>query len=141
MSVESEAKIKRVIALSDRLTEALKADIAALESGRTRDMKIVDPDVQQLSILYGREAATLNAAAAKAAPAELRTKLTTATQRFHETLGRHARVLARVRNASEGMIRAVADEVVRRRTAARPYARMASATPRSAGAMLYNSVI
>jgi hypothetical protein len=141
MSAESQAKIKRVIVLSERLSEALKADIAALESGRARDMKIVDPDVQQLSLLYGREAATLNAAAVKAAPAELRVKLTAATQRFHETLARHARVLTRVRNASEGMIRAVANEVARRRTAARPYARVPSAVPRSAGAMLYNSVI
>jgi DNA anti-recombination protein RmuC len=135
------AKVERLIVLTERLTEALVADIAALEKGRAREMRSIAPDMQQLTQLYNREAGSLDAATAKAAPAALHTRLTQATKHFRETLALHARILARMRNASEGLIRAIAQDVEKKRSAARPYARVAPVAPRSTGAMLYNSVV
>jgi hypothetical protein len=137
----NEPKIERVIAMAERLIEALKADISALERGTPREMRSTDPEIQQLSAIYGREAAALNANAVKAAPAPLRSKLADVTKRFHEILALHARMIARVKNASEGMIRAIAEEVDRRRIAARPYAAKPSYAPRPAAAMIYNNVV
>ena len=140
MSAETP-KIERLIAMAERLIEALEADIAAIERGKPSEMRTIDPEIQKLSAVYGREAAGLNAAAAKSAPSELRTRLTAITKRFAETLKRHARLLTRVRNASEGMIRSIAEEVDRKRTSARPYGRTPAQTPRPVSAIIYNNVV
>lgn len=134
-------KFDRLIALTERLSEALKADIAALERGRAGEMRTIAPDVQQLTALYGREAVGLDVASARAASPEARAKLTQATKRFHQTLAVHTRLLTRVRNAGEGLIRAVAQDVEKKRSAQRPYARMAPPAPRSTGAMIYNNLV
>jgi hypothetical protein len=134
----STEKIERVIVLAERLIAALEADIAALEKGQPQAMRTIDPEVQKLSLLYAREAASLTPAAAKAAPDTLRAKLTATTARFREVLALQARILTRVRNASEGMIHAVAQEVERRRTVVRPYGPSTGARP--AGAMIFNAV-
>ncbi len=62
------AKIERLIALTERLTDTILADIAALEKGRASEMRVTAPDMQQLTLLYNREAATVDVTAAKAAP-------------------------------------------------------------------------
>jgi hypothetical protein len=134
------AKIERLVALTERLTETLAADIALLESGKAREMRVIAPDMQQLTLLYNREAGGVDIAATRAAPPALRERLMSATKRFRETLALHARVLTRVKNASEGLIQAIAGDAEKKRSAARPYGRLAPA-PRSTGAMLYNSVV
>ncbi|HEY2069379.1 MAG TPA: hypothetical protein VGG48_07480 [Rhizomicrobium sp.] len=134
------AKIERLIALTLRLTEALKIDIAALEKGRAREMRTIAPDMQQLTLLYAREAQGVDAKSTKAAPPALQKSLMQATKDFRETLALHARLLTRVKNASEGLVQAIARDVEKKRTAARPYGR-ATPAPRSTGAMLYNSVV
>jgi hypothetical protein len=134
-------KIERLIAMAERLVAALDADIAALERGKPGEMRTLDPEIQKLSSVYGREAASLNAAAAKAAPNELRTQLTAITKRFTETLARHKRLVTRVKNASEGMIRAIAEEVDKRRASSRPYAPATTKNARPVSAMIYNKVV
>lgn len=134
----NEARIERVIAMAERLIEALAADIAALENGEPRKMRSIEPEIQQLTAQYGREAAALNANALRNQP--LYSKLKTVTARLRDILLQHARLLTRIRNASEGMIRAVAEEVDRRRIAARPYAPK-NAYAKQPAAMIYNSVV
>ena len=140
MSFEAQQKAERVISLGDRLSDALSADVAALEKGRARDMRLMDPEVQQLSQLYSREAKGMDAAA-KAIPSPLLAKLSQSTKRLHEILGRHARLVARMSRASEGMIKAVAEEVERRRATTRTYGRSPMPAGRPQGAMIYNSVV
>jgi len=140
-----DPKIERVVVMAERLVEALRADIAALESGRPRQMKMLDPEFQSLSAQYSREARSLNRVAIEAAPAELRARLTLATRRFREALMLHGRVLTRIRNASEGMIKAVAEEVEKRRNRSRPYGAPRGGRPASPGpnssSLLYNAVV
>ena len=137
----SEPRIERVIAMAERLIETLKADIAALQTGEPRRMKSIEPEFQQLALQYGREAAGLNPDfVRKHAPAHTYSKLRSVTKALQDILLMHARLLTRVKNASEGMIRAVAEEVDRRRHAARPYAPKSGYAPQPA-AMIYNSVV
>ena len=136
-----EARIERLIAMADRLIEALEGDIAALKSGNPRAMRTLEPEIQKLSVLYSREAATFGAQAAKDAPGELRKRLIDATGRFRDALGAQTRLLARMRGASEGMIRAVAEEIERRNAQARPYRPRVGERPRGNGAVIYNSVV
>jgi hypothetical protein len=133
-------KIERVLALTERLTEALKADIAALEQGRPREMRTIEPEMQQLCALYGREAGSINAATIKTLPLPVRTRLAEATRRFREALALQSRLLTRMKNASEGIVRAIATDIERKRNATRPYGRSPVTPARPASAMLYNSL-
>lgn len=119
-------KIERMITMAERLIAAIEADIAALKAGRLQELRTTDPEIQRLSALYSREAAGLDPARAKAAPSELRRKFFDTTAKFRDTLAQHARLLTRVRNASEGIVKAVAEEVERRRAPMCTYAPAAS---------------
>jgi uncharacterized membrane protein YccC len=134
-------RIERVLALTERLTEALKADIKALEQGRPREMRTIEPETQQLAALYGREAASINAATIKSLPAPVRAKLAEATARFQDALKLQSRLITRMKNASEGIVRAIATDVERKRNATRPYGRTPTPMPRPASALLYNGVV
>lgn len=136
-----EPKIERVIHMATRLIEALEADIAALERGKPSEMRSTQPDIQTLTAVYGRETAGLTPDAAAKAPAPLRASLLSVTKAFADVLTRHARIVTRVRNASEGMIRSIAEEVDRRNAPTRTYARNPTAAARAPGAMLFNSVV
>jgi hypothetical protein len=136
-----EPRMERMIVLAERLIAALEADIVALKAGVPAQMKTLDPEVQKLSALYGREAQGLDPNTIKSARADLKTKLKDTTARFREILSVHARMLTRMKNASEGIVRAVAEEVERKNTQGRPYAPGFTQTPRPASAMVYNSVI
>lgn len=138
--MSAHANLERLIVMSERLSAALEADIAALEQGNARAMRTIEPDMQQLSAIYVREAAALTPQAAEGAPPAIRARFNQATRRFRDALKMHGRVLTRIRNASEGMIRAIAEEVERQQAPMRTY-RPAQPSANKPSAMLYNSVI
>lgn len=133
-------KIERLMALTERLTEALQEDIVALERGRPREMHTPRPEVQQLTALYRNEAAYFTLAVVNALPQEGRNRLSATTARFKEVLTQHGRVLMRVKTCSEGMIKAIADDVAKKRNAQQPYSPV-PAIPRGIGAIVHNSVV
>jgi hypothetical protein len=137
-----EQKLERLIQMAEKLMAALEADIAALQSGRTKSLNMVDPDIQRLSLVYAREMKGLDPAATRQTPQSLRHALRDATDRLRDLLSLNMRHLTRVRNASEGIIQAVARDVEKKRAALRPYTAPASAyRPQSPGAIVYNSVV
>ena len=139
MSLDSE-KIELLIVMAERLTAAIEADIAALKAGKPQEMRTLDPEIQRLSLNYGREAAGFDPARARSAPIELRQRLTQVTGSFREKLAQHTRLLTRMRNASEGIVKAVAEEVERIRAPKITYTPASRYRPVQ-GAMIYNSVI
>jgi len=132
-----EERAERVLALTKRLTDALLGDIEALDRGRPAEMRSIVPEIQQLLSQYAREAAAVKSHA-KILPSGTRAKLTDATKRLHDALARHERRLTCLRNASEGMIRAIVDDVERKRRVTRTYGPRPGV--RAPGAMLYNGV-
>jgi hypothetical protein len=134
-------KIELLITMAERLIAAIEADIAALKAGRPQDLRTTDPEFQRLSMLYGREAAGLDPARAKAVPSELRRKFFDTTAKFRDALALHARLLTRVRNASEGIVKAVAEEIERRRAPACVYAPRAPTARPHAAAIAYNMFV
>lgn len=140
MSPDSE-RVERLVKMAERLMEALEADIEALKAGKPQAMRTIEPEMQRLSALYGREAQGFTLDTAKGLPSPLRKRFAETTNRFRELLNLHARMLTRVRNASEGMIKAVADEFERQSAPSRTYSRTPVAPARPAQAMIYNNVI
>ena len=139
--MQDDPKIERLIAMAERLIVALESDIAALKAGTPSRMVSMDPEVQKLSIIYGREAQNFDIRIAKAAPVVLRTRFLTITARFRDVLQLHARMLTRVKNASEGMIQAIAREVERMNAPMRTYGPRPATAPKSPGAMVFNKVV
>jgi hypothetical protein len=136
-----DIRIERMIIMAERLIAALEGDIAALKAGAPQQMRTIEPEVQKLSAVYAREIQGFSSNAASGARADLAAKLKETTARFRDVLTLQMRMLARVKNASEGIIKAVAEEVDRKNAQARPYAPGVVTAPRPASAMVYNSVV
>ena len=136
-----ERRIERMIAMAERLIVALEVDIAALKAGNPAAMRSMDPEIQKLSVVYGKEAQNFDIRIARAAKAELRARFLTVTGKFRDVLQLHARLLNKVKNASEGMIQAIAREVERMNAPMRTYTPRPPAKPASSGAMVFNRVV
>ena len=139
--IEDVPRIERLIAMAERLVVALEADIAALKAGKPTEMISMSPEIQRLSMLYGREAQNFDIRIAKSAPPSLRQKFIAITAKFREVLMLHGRMLTCVKNASEGMIQAIAREVERMNQAKISYGPRPGYALKSSGAMVYNKVI
>jgi len=139
--VQDTPRIERLIALAEKLVVALESDIAELKSGRTATLRTNDPEVQKLTALYTREAQGFDPRIAQSAPPTLRQRFMAITAKFREVLQMHARMIARVKNASEGIVRAIADEVERANAPVRTYGPRPGYKPQSSGAMLFNRVV
>ena len=141
VAVQDAPRIERLIAMAERLIVALESDIAALKDGRPQFLVTADPEIQKLTALYGREAQGFDPRIAQAAPPSLRQRFVAITAKFREVLQMHARMLTRVKNASEGMVKAIAAEVERANAPTRTYGPRPGYGPQSSGAMIFNKVI
>jgi hypothetical protein len=139
--LEDAPRIERLIAMAERLIVALESDIAELKNGRTATLKTNEPEIQTLTALYGREAQGFDPRLAQSAPPSLRQRFIAITARFREVLQLHARMLTRVKNASEGIVRAIAIEVERANAPMRTYGPRPGIAPKSTGAMVFNHVV
>jgi hypothetical protein len=139
--MNDEPRIERLIAMAERLIVALENDIAALKDGKPQALSIGDPEFQRLTAVYGREAQGFDIRIAQSARAELRARFVAITAKFRAVLQLHARMLTRVKNASEGLIRAIAQEVERVNAPTRTYGPRPGVTPRPSGAMVFNRVV
>lgn len=139
--MNDEPKIERLITMAERLIVALECDIEALKAGQPAAMKSMDPEIQKLSVIYGKEAQNFDIRIAKSARPELRSRFVAVTGKFRDVLKLHARMLTRVKNASEGMIQAIAREVERINAPTRTYGPKPGAPTKPSGAMVYNKVV
>lgn len=134
-------RIERLCALAERLIAALETDITALKEGRTNALATNDPEVQKLTAQYGREAHGFDLRIAQSAPPTLRQRFLAVTAKFREVLQLHTRLLMRVKNASEGMIQAIAREVEKANAPQRTYGPRPGYQPQPSGAMVFNKVV
>jgi hypothetical protein len=139
--MKDDGRIERLISLAERIIAALEADIAALKEGRTVALSINDPEIQKLTAIYGREAKGFDPRLAQGAPPTLRQRFFAVTAKFREVLQLHARMITRVKNASEGIVRAIAREVERANAPMRTYGPRPGNKRLSAGPMLFNKVV
>lgn len=139
--ISDQQKLEHLTKMGEMLRQVLEEDIAQLEAGRPKHMRINDPDIQKLTVVYSREIKAVDPEAARAAPRELRRRFAAVTRKVHELLPLHMRYLMRVRRASEGIIKAVADDVERKRNANRPYVSPTSRYRPPPSAIVYNNVV
>jgi hypothetical protein len=139
---EQLRRLEQLLAISKRLADAIAADIAALEQGAFGNLTTTDPEVARLCALYGREVTALKASGGiKNMPEQLIATLKDSGGRLKKLLSRHESLVACMRQASEGLIQAVAEEVEKSRKRAAPYTGAPGAKRVSSGAIVYNKVV
>jgi hypothetical protein len=136
-------RLEQLLTVSRRLTAAIGEDIAALEKGALDELRTTDPEVERLCAFYGREIRALKAeGGVKRAPAPLLAAMRESGAELDRLLKHHEHLVAAMREAAEGLVKAVAQGVEQSRAGAAPYT-PAPKTKRasSSGAIVYNTVV
>ena len=139
----TERRMEQLLILSNRLCDAISTDIVALEKGDFGGLATTDPEVGRLCAMYGREVMGLKAAnGIKDVDPDLVAALRTSGARLNHLLGQHEALVGCLRQASEGLIQTVAEEVDKTRKRGVPYSPVPKAKRESsAGAIIYNKVV
>jgi hypothetical protein len=110
-------RVDQLIILTERLTELIAAQALAFEQHRPQDAAAHVEETSRLANLYRHESAKIRANPQLLDGASLgaRTKLTRATEAFDAVLARQARALGAAKVVTEGLVRAIAEEVAAQR--------------------------
>lgn len=116
-------RVDQMIILTERLTALLVEECQAFERRRPQDIAGQVQETQRLANLYRHESTRVraNPALVSGAPLAQRQRLMRATEAFDSVLARHGRALAAAKTITEGLVRAVAEEVAGQRTSATAY--------------------
>lgn len=140
-AIDAEDRATQMIQLTERLTDRLAGETLAFEAHRPQDAAAGIAETGRLANLYRHEAARikLQPDMMRGATAETRKRLIRATEAFEAVLARHGRAVNAAQQISEGLVRAIAEEVARTRVAGAGYgpgARSAAAPYASAAIAL-----
>jgi hypothetical protein len=121
--IDPKARVEQLIVLTERLTALIAVQAKAFEAHRPQDAAARLEEIARLANVYRRESAEIrqNPALISGAPADLRRRLITATEAFDAVMARQDRALAAAKTVTEGIVRAVAEEVAAQRGSASGY--------------------
>ena len=123
MSNLAEDNVERLITLTERLTERLAVDSQAFEARRPMEAAVRLEETSRLANLYRYESARVQGdpSLVAGATAASRARLTRASEAFEAVLARHGRALFAAKAVTEGVVRSIAEEVAKSRTAMTGY--------------------
>ncbi len=133
-------RVEQLIILTERLTELVAAQALAFEQQRPQDAASQLEEASRLANLYRHESARVRSDPSLIAAAALpqRTRLVRATEAFDAVLARQGRALAAAKHVTEGLVKAIADEVASQRGRNTTYGPSAAAPTGSATAITLN---
>jgi hypothetical protein len=132
--------VAELIQLTERLTAFVERELAVLKSGRPSALKTDDDERAMTLAIYTKRCAAFKREIAPTLTADAKKRLSAATDKLRAALKEESRLLARFRFVSEGLIKAIADEVAARQ-APPTYAKagaFAKPAAGSASAMTFN---
>lgn len=143
MAIAAEDPTDRVLQLTlltERLTRLLATEADAYEARRPHTVAAQAEETQRLANAYRHESMRVRAdpSLVASAPVEARETLIKATSGFEAVLARHGRALAAAKTVTEGLVQAIAAEVVQARSAVSPYGANAQAPKGDASAITLN---
>jgi hypothetical protein len=114
---DATERVEQLILLTERLTELVAAQAQCFETHRPQDAVGHVEEVGRLANLYRHESARVRGAPELVGRAGLaqRTRLTRATEAFDAVLARHGRAVNAAKTVTEGLVRAIAEEVALQR--------------------------
>ena len=118
-AVDADDRVTQLILLTERLTDLIAKEAQAFESRRPHEAAQYVEETAKLANLYRHESMRVkaNIALVEAARLELRQRLIRATEAFDAVLARQARAMNAARVVTEGLVRAVAEEIANQRAA------------------------
>jgi hypothetical protein len=133
-------RVEQLIVLTDRLTAIMAAQCQAFEQRRPQDAAASMEEMTRLANLYRHESLRVRSSPAliEGASLDLRTRLMRATEGFDAVLARQGRALEAARAVTEGLVRAIADEVASQRSSGTGYGPGAQAQAGDARAITLN---
>jgi hypothetical protein len=139
---DQTARLENLLTMGRRLADAIAADIGAIERGALAELATTDPEISRLAALYARDVAALKAAGGIGrAPRALTAALRDVGIRLKSLLLRHERLVAVMREASEGLIQTIAEEVDKTRKRTAPYSAKPKTKRGSGNPIVYNKVV
>lgn len=132
-ATDADDRVGQLIMLTERLTELVALEALAFEQRRPQDAAVHIEETSKLANLYRHESARVRADPSMVASAPLaqRTRLIRATEAFDSVLARQGRALEAAKTITEGLVRAIADEVAAQRNTGTGYG--AGAMPSAPG--------
>ncbi|HEX5264941.1 MAG TPA: flagellar basal body protein [Phenylobacterium sp.] len=114
---DARARVEQLIILTDRLTGLVAEQAKCFESRRPQDALAFGEEVGRLANLYRHESAKVraNRALVASAPSDVRLRLRRSTEAFDAVLARQARAVGAAKTVTEGLVRAIAEEVAHQR--------------------------
>jgi hypothetical protein len=138
------ALVQELIELTGHLTALVERELAILKGNRPSALNVNDDERATMLALYAKRCVAFKREVPLASlSAETKTRLTMVTEKLRAALREESRWLARFRHVSEGLIKAIADEVAARESPA-AYAKAGVFTKTASGAasaMTYNRTI
>lgn len=116
-------RVDQLVILTERLTDLIAKEASAFENHRPQEAAQYVEETAKLANLYRHESARVraNIALISSADAALRQRLVRATEAFDSVLARQARALNAARTVTEGLVKAVAEEISNQRAPAAGY--------------------
>jgi hypothetical protein len=117
MANDAADRCDQMIILVERLTDLVAQQCRAFEQHRPTDAAALMEETSRLANAYRHECTRIRAEPALllAASAELRQRLARAAEAFDAVLHRHGRAVEAARTVTEGLVRAIAEEVASQR--------------------------
>jgi hypothetical protein len=127
-------RAEQLILLTERLTRLVALSAQAFEQHRPHDAAPYVEETGRLANIYRHESARIRADTAliHGAPPELRLRLVRATEAFDAVLARQGRALDAAKTITEGLVRAIAEEVAVQRDKSATYGPGAEKAPAAA---------
>ena len=140
MSAEVAERVEQMALLTERLTGLVAEQAKCFEAHRPQDAAGYLEEVSRLANMYRHESARIraNPNLVAAAPLAVRTRLVRATEAFDAVLARQNRAVSAAKTVTEGLVRAIAEEVAAQRQQGSTYGANATASSSNATAITLN---
>ena len=131
---DAAERVEQLIALTERLTGLVADQAKSFEARRPQDAAVHVEATGRLADLYRHESARIrgNPGLISSAERGQRLRLTRATEAFDAVLARQARAVGAMKTVTEGLVRAIAEEVASQRNKGSSYGPGALQTPSTA---------
>lgn len=130
-AADANDRVEQLIVLTERITELIAHEAQSFEQRRPQDAALHIEETSKLANIYRHESARVraNPTLVAGAPLEQRTRLVRATEAFDAVLARQGRALEAAKTVTEGLVRAIAEEVASKRNTGAGYGRGGVAAP------------
>jgi len=116
-------RVKQLIVLTDRLADLVEKETELLKQRRPSDIQVFQDERTKLSNIYVQEMQMISQdkSLIQGVKEDLTAVLKSKPGKFREKLDQHGRLLYRIRDVTEGIIKAIAEDVTQKSQAQAGY--------------------